>query len=217
MPKAPLPIDDWLLAEGFESTWARHQARAVLEQAGLTRPGKTAMAAEKEVRARHALARYVLRTCGDPACEALARPALDGRVLVTGAPERCEICGGSNNRRAALTMATACRDASLRHLLIVGGTATNHAELRSLLAGSSVELRCVDGAERTPTKKDAAHDLEWAGLVVVWASTPLPHKVSVSYTQDRPAGLRMITVARRSISALCDAIAKAAAQGMGRN
>ena len=45
-----------------------------------------------------------------------------------------------------------------------------------------------------------------AGLMVIWASTELRHAVSEHYTSDPPPGLRSITVARRSIEALCDGI-----------
>jgi hypothetical protein len=45
-------IEAWLSAEGFDLPGARARARESLEAAGLTRPGKTRMSAEKETRAR---------------------------------------------------------------------------------------------------------------------------------------------------------------------
>ena len=211
-----VPIDEFLTGEGFITEWARYQGRAILEQAGLTRAGKTGMAPGKLAQARAALARGALRTCGDPDCARLGSPQQDGRLLVEGPPESCEVCHGSNNRRAALVLAEACRANGVRRLLILGGTGANHAELRDLLTGKGVSLRCIDGSAQTVTKRDALRDLDWAELMVVWASTPLPHKVSVSFTDERPTTLPMITVARRGIAALCREAAIAVSGGPKR-
>lgn len=205
---AAISIDAFLAGEGFTTPWARHQARAILEQAGVTRPGKTGIAPEKLGRARDALAAGAMRVCGDGACEQLARPQLAGRLLVVGEQASCDVCGGSNNRRAATMAVMACMGAGISRLLVVGGTRALHAELEALIRGSSLELRCIDGQEQTPGKKEARSDLAWAQLLVVWASTPLPHKVSECYTDERPLSLPMITVARRGIVALCDEIAR---------
>jgi len=206
-------IDDFLAREGFATAWAKHQGRAILEQAGLTRAGKSGIAPEKLQRAREALARGALRTCGDAECARLGARKLDGRLAVEGPAEYCEVCHGSNNRRAALVLADACRSHGVSRLLIVGGTPANHADLQELLTATGVELRCVDGAAQNITKKEALSDLGWAQLMVVWASTPLPHKVSVSFTTERPPALPMITVARRGIAALCQEAALAVAGG----
>ena len=40
-------ISAFLVDEDFATAWSQHKARAVLEQAGLTRPGKKAMASEQ--------------------------------------------------------------------------------------------------------------------------------------------------------------------------
>jgi len=65
-----------------------------------------------------------------------------------------------------------------------------------------VEARCIDGASSTPSQKEAWADERWADLTVIWATTPLPHKVSLLYTAD-PQGRAPVTVARRGIEALC--------------
>lgn len=199
-------IERWLNSLGFESPYALFQARSILEALDLTRPGKRGMAAEKLPRAASALHDSVLRSCGDTLCLALAGKRAGGRLVATVRADQCEICLGSDNRRAALAMADAMADAGRHRLLVVGGTGGNHADLAELLVGTGVELRCVDGAERSRTKKAALPDLAWADLMVVWASTPLPHKVSVSYTDERPPELPMITVARRGIAALCNEV-----------
>ena len=76
---ADTALADFLQAEGFVSPASAAAARTVLEDAGLTRPGKTRMADEKLDRARDALTLAVIRHCSDPACVAAASE--DGRQL----------------------------------------------------------------------------------------------------------------------------------------
>lgn len=164
------------------------------------------MVDSKVTPARQLLAARLQRVCGSARCRETAAATAAGRRVVNAVPAACEVCGGSNNLAAAREMAVACRRAGISRILILGGTGTLHAELRSLLAGSSVVLRCIDGAETTPTKKDALGDLAWAEVMVICASSPLPHKVSVSYTDECPASLPHATVARRGIEALCSEV-----------
>ena len=201
-----IAIDTFLTDEGFITPWARHQSRTVLEQAGLTRKGKQAMSSAKLVKAREYLSLYVVRVCGDPGCAALAEVVKDGRLVVETRSTQCAICGGSNNRRAALLLGRACAARSVTRLLILGGTPALHAELESLLVPTGLSLRCIDGASGAHAKTDALPNLNWAQVMAVWASTPLPHKVSVSYTDERPRDLPTVTVGRRGIEALCNAV-----------
>ncbi|MBI5949359.1 MAG: hypothetical protein HY875_14570 [Chloroflexi bacterium] len=200
---ATVEINAWLRGEGFASPTAAAAARSVLEDAGLTNPRKRAMVASKVEPARALLAARLQRVCGAGRCRETARQSAAGRSQVEVPPASCEICGGSNNAAAAREMAAACVRAGVTRLLIVGGTRVLHAELKSLLAGSGVSLRCIDGAETTPSKKEALSDLAWADLMVIWASSPLPHKVSVSYTDECPPSVAKVTVRRRGIEALC--------------
>lgn len=206
MPKiatAPVDIAAWLASLGYESDEARTTARAVLEREGLTNPRKRGMAPEKLSRARAALEAHLRPLC-DSCAANLRRP--DARTVVRTTQPYCETCAGSNNRRAAEALIKACLQSGVTRLLIVGGTGVTHRELQSLLEDSGLELRCIDGAERNPTKRDAAADLAWAQFMVIWGSTPLPHRVSEAYTGQRPSYLRSITVRRRGIEALCHEI-----------
>ena len=196
---AAVSIDTFLRSEGFEDERARLAARIVLEQAGLTNPRKQAMDDAKLGRARTLLESRVIRVCS-PDCRSLAPPGREPLLVATA--ERCQVCEGSNNRRAALLLARAMHSAGASKLLVVGGTGTLHRELQSLLAPAGIDARCIDGAARTPSQKEAWADQRWADLVVIWASTPLPHKVSELYTRE-PLGRPPLTVARRGIAALC--------------
>ena len=196
-------IDRFLRNEGFDTVEAAARARSVLEEAGLTRPGKRAMAVEKLQAARTALAARLLKVCADGDCRRLAAAGKDARPPVPVAPAACTICRGSNNRRAALVLAAHLRAKGIRRLLIVGGTPTLHAELDQLLASQGVQLRYVDGSVGSHSARDAAPNLQWAQVMVVWGASPLPHKVSQLYTTAPPAHVRVVKLARRGIEAMC--------------
>lgn len=204
-------IERFLTQEGYTTACARRQARALLERAGLTRPGKRAMAVSKLPRARAVLAAGSLRLCADPECERLARQQEPGERLVARvSPPSCQVCGGSNNRRAALALVARLSAVDVTRLLVVGGTPTLHAELDRLLTPHGIALRCVDGASGSHTAREAAQHLRWAQIVVIWGATPLPHKVSALY-DDPPPGTRVVKLARRGIEALCRAVAQSLA------
>jgi hypothetical protein len=197
---ADTAIADFLKAEGFVSPASGAAARTALEEAGLTRAGKTRMADEKLDRARDALTLAVIRHCSDPAC--IAAASNDGRQSLETDKPHCAICSGSNNTRALRRMASACATAGVRRVLVVGGRPPMWSEMDRTLAGSGLQLRYVDGTSKLPSGADALRDCAWAELLVVWAPTPLPHKVSDLYRADVCAVARRVVVHRRGIEAL---------------
>jgi len=203
-------IDDWLANEGILDAASRIEARVVLAGAGLTRAGKHRIAIHKLDRARDALWAGITPVCANRACIAAAAGQPAKPIVRTGR-DRCSVCGGSNTRRAGREMVEACAQAGLHRILLLGGSGNAHAELRALTAGTPIEWRIIDGRNDRPTKRQALPDLAWAQLLVVWASTELPHRVSQVYTEDRPPGLPLITVARRGVEALCQAVVQFAA------
>jgi hypothetical protein len=70
----------------------------------------------------------------------------------------------------------------------------------------------VDGTSKLPNGSDALRDCAWADLLVVWAPTPLPHKVSGLYRPEVCGVARRVTVHRRGIEALatevCDHLSR---------
>ncbi|HEY5477448.1 MAG TPA: hypothetical protein VIK11_12130 [Tepidiformaceae bacterium] len=197
-------ISDWLTTLGYDTVAAAEAARTVLEAAKFTQPRKRSMSVEKLSRAADLLAVHLVRACDQPACQRAA-PAISPAhrlVVLTTSKNGCEVCGGSNNRSAATAFVEAARRAGVGRVLIVGGSPVHHREL-SRLAGSAVEFRFVDGAEGNHTKRDALANLQWADALVIWANTPLPHSVSVSYTDECPPGLPSVTVRRRGVEGLC--------------
>lgn len=198
-------IGAWLGSLGFDSAGSRGSARNVLEESGLTRPGKLRMSEGKLFQARDALEAALFRVCENGECRDLARRLGAGRELVLVSATSCKICGGSNNRRAVRTMGRSLRAHGVERLLIVGGTPAQHAEMREILSSGDLAVRFVDGEAGSHSRRDAGPHLEWAQMLVVWGATPLPHKVSRLYTDDPPAHLRGRTVklAKRGVEALC--------------
>lgn len=192
-------IADLLRSEGFRSPVSVALARGALEEAGLTRPGKTRIADEKLERARDAIGHALVRHCSSAEC--IAAVADDGRRPVEVERAHCSVCSGSNNRRAMRRMASACAAAGIRRVLVVGGRPPMYAELERAL-GRDLQLRFVDGTSNLPNGTDALRDCAWADLLVIWAPTPLPHKVSTLYRAEVCAVAHRVTVHRRGIEAL---------------
>ncbi len=205
MPDA-INISQFLRERGFDTPPALLRARATLEGHGLTHGGKQAFAVEKTEQAEQLLAAALLRICGD-ACLRIDRAGAGrAREAVLVSPPSCEICGGSNNRRAAIASMRLLLKRGISRIVVVGGTDTQQHEMQDLLAGSGLDIRYIDGTKTSHTAKDALANTRWAQLVVIWAPTPLKHAVSNLYTQERQPGVRVISVSRRGIEALCNAI-----------
>lgn len=162
----------------------------------------------KVERARALLSSELRRVCGNADCDYLAAARWPEKEPILVEPAFCDICGGSSQRRAARLLAEALQQAGINRVLLLGGTPPQHTTLRDLLTGDPIELRLIDGSARAHSAAEAAQQIAWAQLLVVWASTPLHHKVSVAYTSQVPPGLSVITVARRGVESLCRGIAE---------
>lgn len=193
-------IAEFLASEGFTSADALARARDALEHAGLTRPGKRRLSSTKLARAQSILRTRFVRVCHRNTCRDVANPR--EHLVVPSAA--CEICRGSSNRRAGTLAREALLAQGRLHLLVVGGTPASHAALQASLAADGLEIRCIDGKQGSISQVTAEADLAWANVLLIWATTPLPHKVSRLYTARTPGDLPKITVPRRSVEALCD-------------
>lgn len=198
---ADVAIDDWLKALGYALPASLARARAVLEEAGLTRAGKARMSEEKVERAGAALAERLFLHCATPECVAFAKAS--GREPLPCDPKStCMRCGGSSNQRAVSDFVAACQQRGVSKIVIVGGSPSVREELERTL-GSAVTLRLVDGTKARPSEQAKA-DLAWADLVLLWGATELHHKVSNQY-QDGATGpmkRRLVHVPKRGIAQL---------------
>ena len=193
-------VRDLLVELGYDHPQAAARAVEVLIAAGLLNPKRSALAASKLEACRGALALFFVLLCDH--CATRSEDTRD-RLSVADR-RRCERCGGSSNRAAVENAAESFRGRGLRRLVVVGGSPSAHEELRRLWP---LDLRVVDGTERHMGWQARAN-LDWADLVVVWASTELNHATSGHYTSVRGELRRKVVVApRRGIEALADAIA----------
>jgi hypothetical protein len=197
-------IADLLASLGLEGA-AAARGRAALEEAGLTNPRKTRMAAGKVERAKAAVDERLARLCASCA----ERVDACGREVVRVAPAFCANCGGSRNARGLTELRAACERAGIRRVVVVGGSPDVRRELAAL--GDALELRLVDGLARR-TAAQADNDLAWADLVVIAGSSELAHRVSTLYTRSRGNGPPVITAARRGVEAIAAAVVEHAAR-----
>lgn len=209
-----LQIDRWLRELGYDTPAAIKRARALLEAAGLTRAGKQGIAASKRASAETTLLGGLARVCSAE-CALLSRK-MGGprRAPVVTSAARCEVCGGSNNRRAAYACARALRSHRISRVLVVGGTPQQQQELAQLLMFDGLVLEFVDGMRASHSQKDAIANMNRAQLIVIWGSTPLRHSVSNLYTDDPPDHVRIITTSKRGIEALCREVIRSYGGGL---
>jgi len=195
-------IQELLESLGYEGR-ALTSARQALEEEGLTRPGKSRIATAKVVSVKTALQSRFIRACSRVRCResAASGAAPNRRRLVEVDQRHCEVCGGSDNRRAVQAMTLAMQRTGKTRLLVLGGTPQMRSNLQALVE-PPCEVRFVFGDGRD-NAKDALQNATWANLIVVLASTPIAHKVTAHYKAYRP-----ITVPRRSITALAEAVSQ---------
>ena len=111
------------------------------------------------------------------------------------AVEYCDGCGGEDNRTAVADMLDAMRRTGRTKLLVVGGAPNSRSELEEL-CGRQCELRLLT-AEDKPGRKTSDKHIAWADVVVIWASTQIPHKMT-----QATRGPHVITCGRRGVAAL---------------
>jgi hypothetical protein len=195
-------IDDVLAELGLTGDDAA-RGRRVLEEAGLTRPGKERIAEGKVERAREAIAAVLLRLCA----RCSPRGAGDRRELVVVPQTACTYCGGSAHRAALHDVEAAFARHGLRRLVVVGGSPAVREELQRF----DLDLRLVDGTTRH-TSDESGRNVDWADVIVVAGGSELAHKVSRLYTRDERARGKLATADRRGV----EAIAAAAVEHLAR-
>lgn len=183
---------------------AVRSAIEALVEAGVlsSRPNRTRIAADKRERVDSAISDTFLRHCNNGDCRQQAASQGGQRKPLLAGQQHCEVCGGSANRSALERMAHAMQERGLSRVLVVGGTEAAEREIRECSTGS-VEWRFVN---TKVARDDRYHrsNRDWAEVIVIWSSTPLPHKVSRHY-EHGGGGIR-VTVTRRGVAAMADGV-----------
>ncbi len=197
-------IQSLLTAEGLDTPDAQKRGRQLLEEASLTRPGKTRISTEKLPKIREVLGKL------QPMCSACQETGLvnqngSSAEVVLVSPFKCPLCRNTDAQREIHLLVECMTQRRLSRLVVVGGTPTQHTQLRDLLTGSPINIRCVDGTSNSHRTKQARNNLEWAQVCAIWAPTPLDHKVSRLYSADGDAALRVM-VDKRGLSSLLQSI-----------
>lgn len=147
------------------------------------------------------LAEAIVLRCAAGDC---AAPA--GVVSLIVAPERCEVCGGSDVGRAFATFADACHAGGLSRVVLVGGSPSYRKQLQALYEPPrhDFSLELISGTSRKSERRvrGAARN---ADLVIIWASTLLDHATSNAY---EAAGARTLTVPHRGIARMLRFVAE---------
>ena len=200
---ADVPIRRMLEGFGIEAEPSRAAALRALVDAGVIsgKAGRKNIASSKSDVALETLQAAFAWHCNGNDCKAEAAASGDATLLTN--KKSCGVCGGSNDRNALRRMAEACREAGVSRVLVVGGTDNKRRELEDKKP-PGVEWRLVDGT-KSRKERHARPDLDWAQVVVIWASTELDHKVSSHY--DLKGDPRVITVRARGISRLANEVA----------
>lgn len=186
-----------------ELGYAEHDGcEEILAAAGLTNARKSRIRASKREQARLLLEAALFKVCNRGDCRVAAKARAGPREIVSAAAQHhCEICSGSINQSAVDDMAEAARRAGVSRICVVGGSPAAREELRRAL-GDRLEFRGVDGT-LSHTRAQAQDNARWAGLVVIWGSTELDHRVSTLYR-----GPNVVVAPKRGVADLA-AVARA--------
>lgn len=194
-----LTVDAALEALGIGDVPGRARARAVLDGAGLTNPRRDRVSREKLPRMRETLASAFHLCCTHPPCMAQT----GGLPVLHVRKDQCPVCSGSNTALAAQELITACRQAGIHKVCVVGGSPAVREELRSRVGGQ-LRLTLVDGTQ-SPDQTVARAHVRNHDVVLLCGASELDHRLSNTYAAWKAEG-NVIAVARRGAGAILEAL-----------
>ena len=183
---------------GIREAAEQRKAVVALQESGVisARPNRSAIAKFKETAVKEALQTHFFWHCRRGDCTTDSIESGKPLLLVDG-----ESCGASSHspRQALLSeLGDALQERGIGKILLVGGTQEYWQEISSS-SPKALNWRFVDGKKAKDERFYRPHK-DWADLIVIWASTPLNHKVSKKFPSagDR----RVVTAAGRGIEAM---------------
>jgi hypothetical protein len=129
-------------------------------------------------------------------------------VAVEGVTDTvCDLCGGSDTRRAFADLLAACELARVGRVLILGGSPAYREEAQRLVQENPRALT-IDfvGEGSKPGTKKALAKARGADVLVVWCSTQLDHTTTDAF--GKADALRVV-VTRRGIGSMFAQVAEA--------
>lgn len=183
---------------GVREATEQRKAVASLQETGVisARPNRRGIASSKEVLVKETLQGVFLWRCRRGDCQ---REVSDSRrpVLLVEA-EACGALGHSPRSALLNRLGEVLHARGVGNVLLVGGT---EAYWREIQSGSPATLnwRFIDGKTVKDDRYYRSHK-EWADLTVIWASTPLNHKVSQKFPTTGRRGA--ITAPGRGVEAM---------------
>lgn len=190
-----IALSEFLSSRGFEGEHAE-LALNELRRLGLTRHGRTRIAEFKLKVVEAALHAAFFRVCAKAECRMNTDAARTG---IRVSAKHCEVCGGSDNRRAVEAMLVAMRRAGLTKLLVVGGSPGTRRCLECLCI-DRCQLRFIT-EDTPPNRKTVRPLLYWSDIAAIWISTEIPHKATAALS-----GPKVLKVSRRGVAALACAV-----------
>lgn len=203
MPSDAINIEELLRGYGLTNAQDVTHARAMLEQNGLTRPGRQNIARAKQSQVEELLSANLVRCCGGNPCREELTAGGETRYVAMVERRLCEVCGGSSTSQAFQGLVKALKAANVARLLLIGGTPNQVEDLRGRLP-PGVTCEWVEGTTRVDGGT-ARMQINRSDLVIIWGPTPLLHKVSTLY-QQLDTRDKTVVVKRRGIGALAEAI-----------
>ena len=199
---ADVLIDQMLTGFGITAAESQQKVRTALVEAGVIsgRPNRVNIAIGKAERARACLRDAFLWHCGHGDCRSRAFRSDAAQPPLLVEQPSCAVCGGSSDFSALARMAAAMAKAGRSRIIVVDGTANKE---RTMQQETGVEWRFIDGTA-APHERSLRSQRKWADIIVIWASTPLKHRVSKHF--EGRGDDRVITVDRRSLAAMAEAV-----------
>ena len=201
---SPIPMSEMFKGFGILTAQAQRDARDALVREGVIsgRPNRKGIAANKLPRALEALDRSFIMRCSRGDCKerANARSKSKGASILQVSQEHCAFCGGSADRNALQRLAAALSGAGMSRVAVVGGTDQKERQIRSACP-PGIEWRFVEGQTARPDRLYES-TRAWADVIVIWANTPLSHKVSRHFEDSGDE--RVLYVRGTGIASMCE-------------
>lgn len=191
-------IQDMLSKMGLTEETEQRTAIAALQEAGVIspRPNRSGIASSKKAKVKQVLHSQFLWHCRRGDCQREATGS--GRPLLLVDADFCAAAAHAPRQALLMKLGNALQSRGLSRVLLVGGTGEYWQQIESS-SPADLEWRFIDGKKAKDYRHFRPHKC-WAQLTVIWASTPLDHKVSQQFVSSPDSWV--VTAPGRGIEAM---------------